>query len=319
MSNRPRGTPGHSSHAAIDDETGVGSLDGNDAWLGRTGPNAVLPPVPERDGLEMSREKIWSDNGPAAKASRAVSVLQADPDLAPGLAGERRREARRRSAARLWDVAAGGRLDRGETAAAAAAESGFGLLVLDGALCRHVAQGKRTGAELVGPGDLIRPWERFEDWATAPVVCTWTVLRPARLAILDRSFAHRVAAFPEVAIGLNQRSLQRTARLAAMLSSLCQPRVEDRLTTLFGHLGDRFGRREPDRIHIPLPLTHRVIGELIAASRPTVSKALMALREEGVLRRENGGWSLCEVAVEPALSQPPASAASGTGDRPAGS
>lgn len=245
--------------------------------------------------MEMTTKEIWRDNESVEQVGRVVSVLQADPDLAPDLTGERRREAQRRSAARVWHVE-GGTLDHGQ-AASAAAETGFGLLVLDGVLCRHVAQGKRIGAELVGPGDLIRPWERFEDWSSLPVGCRWTVVKPARMAILDLPFSHRVAAFPEVAIGLNHRSLQRTARLATMLSSLCQPRVEDRLTTLFRHLADRFGRRRPDGIQIPLPLTHSLLAELIASSRPTVSKALMALREEGAIVRDDDGWSLPDRAA----------------------
>jgi hypothetical protein len=252
-----------------------------------------------------------SDNG----SRTAVSVLREDPDLAPNLLPELREEAHRLSAARVWHA-------RGpvlETEPREAAESGYGLLLLSGVLCRRIDQHGRTGAELVGPGDLVQPWSSFASWSSLPIECRWSVVMPAELAILDRPFAERVARFPEMAIILNQRSLQRSARLATMLSSLCQPRVEDRLIALFCHLADRFGRRRPGCIHVPLQLTHGLLGELVAARRPSVSKAVTDLREEGVLLRDDDGWLLCEVGDLPFLSDSIPSSADGSSDRPAGS
>ena len=40
---------------------------------------------------------------------------------------------------------------------------------------------------------------------------------------------------------------------------------------LFWHLADRFGQTGADGIHIPIPLTHRIISELIAVGRPSVT------------------------------------------------
>jgi hypothetical protein len=236
----------------------------------------------------MTLQKIWSESEAESPAVRVVSVLRADPDLAPGIAPDRRMEARRRSAARLWraDVP---QLEREE---ALDGETGYGLLVLSGVLCRRVFQEGGIGAELVGPGDLIRPWEQSADWPSAPGDCRWTVVKPADLAVLDRAFARRVAPFPEIAIGLNRRAVCRAARLAIMLGSLGQPRVEDRLTRLFEHLAERFGRMRAGTIHVPLPLTHELLAELVAARRPSVTKALAVLREDEVLVREGEGWLL---------------------------
>jgi CRP/FNR family cyclic AMP-dependent transcriptional regulator len=226
--------------------------------------------------------------GAAGGGPAVVSLLRADPDLAPGIHRDRRGEAQRRSAARLLR-AEGPRLE-GE--GSRAGESGYGLFVLSGALCRRIVLGGRTAAELVGPGDLIRPAEPFAGWTSWPVECSWEVVRPARLAVLDRAFAERVAAFPEIPLGLNRRSIRRSARMATMLSTLCQTRVEDRLMALFCHLADRFGRTRSDCIHVPLPLTHSLLAELVAARRPSVTKALATLREEGSLRRDEEGWLL---------------------------
>lgn len=234
--------------------------------------------------LQLTDDRI----GGRAPRPSAVSVLRADPDLAPGIPAARRPEAQRLSAARV--IAVGGpRLEREPTLAG---ESGYGLLVLSGALCRQIVDSGHPGAELVGPGDLIRPWEGFASWSSLSVGCRWTVVKPVHLAILDRAFAERIAPFPEIAIGLNRRSLQRTSRMATMLSALCRPRVEDRLTSLFGHLADRFGKTRRDCVYLPLPLTHGLLAELVAARRPSVTKALAGLREEGVLVRDGEGWVL---------------------------
>jgi len=104
-----------------------------------------------------------------------------------------------------------------------------------------------------------------------------------------------------------------------MLTGLSQPRVEDRLTTLFGHLADRFGRTRPDCVYLPLPLTHSLLAELVAARRPSVTKALVALREEGVLLRDGEGWRLQGTANWPYLSGADPVAETDSEGRPAGS
>ena len=44
---------------------------------------------------------------------------------------------------------------------------------------------------------------------------------------------------------------------------------------------------------IPLALTHRILGQLVGARRPTVSTALAELAERGELsRRADGAWLL---------------------------
>src|SRR3712207_6988597 len=59
------------------------------------------------------------------------------------------------------------------------------------------------------------------------------------------------------------------------------------------HLGERWGRMSPAGVVVPLSLTHEAIGRLAGAERPTVSLALTALADAGVvLRREDGAFVL---------------------------
>ena len=46
---------------------------------------------------------------------------------------------------------------------------------------------------------------------------------------------------------------------------------------LLWHLAARWGRVEPAGIRVSLPLTHRLLGQLVAAERPSISHALARL------------------------------------------
>src|SRR4051794_13389269 len=61
----------------------------------------------------------------------------------------------------------------------------LGFLVLKGLLLYEVIAGGRATAELLGPGDLIRPWSR-ELVGTLSSQAKWTVLEQVLLADLRR-------------------------------------------------------------------------------------------------------------------------------------
>jgi CRP/FNR family transcriptional regulator, cyclic AMP receptor protein len=218
-----------------------------------------------------------------------VAVLQLDPDLGHGIPPERLEAAQRASHAETLEVRQG---EWDPDADAAAAEDGYGLLVLSGLFCRRVVQGQRYGAELLGPGDLLRPWDRIDEWSSIPVDSTWLVIEDARLAVLDRDFAARCASFPEIGVELIRRGLMRSRYLAMLFAIVAERRIETRLTMLFWHLADRFGRMGGEWVDIPVPLTHRILSELVAARRPSVSTALTKLQDQGILRRTAEGWQL---------------------------
>jgi CRP/FNR family transcriptional regulator, cyclic AMP receptor protein len=218
-----------------------------------------------------------------------VCVLELDPDLGEGIPPEQRERARRACRAETLEVRQG---EWDPEAAGARAEDGYGLLVLSGVFCRRVVQGQRYGAELLGPGDLLRPWDRIDAWSSIPLSSAWLAIEDARLAVLDRDFAVRCAEFPEVSVALIRRGLMRSRYLAMLFAIVAERRVETRLTMIFWHLADRFGRMRGEWVEIPVPLTHRILSELVAARRPSVSTALTKLQEQGVLQRTETGWQL---------------------------
>lgn len=221
-------------------------------------------------------------------AVTAVSLLRLDPELAAEVPADKRDLASRSAVARTIEVQPGD----WEAAEDAQGEGGFGLLVVSGIFCRRVVQGQRYGAELLGPGDLLRPWDRIGGWSSIPSDTDWLVLEEAQLAVLDADFIRRCAPFPQVAVSIIRRGLLRSRYLAILIAIVSQRRVETRLTMLFWHLADRFGRVRGEGVDVPIPLTHRILAELVAARRPSVSTAISSLQDQGVVQRTEDGWRL---------------------------
>src|ERR671911_337509 len=136
-----------------------------------------------------------------------ISLLKADPDLGALLAEQRRSEAERRllvSTHRLavgpWDV----------TRLSGASADHIGLLVLDGVVARELVVADHVSAELLGPGDLVRPWQASTATGLLPVQAVWSVLSTVTLAVLDRRFAPEAARYPEITAALFDRLGERS-------------------------------------------------------------------------------------------------------------
>jgi CRP/FNR family transcriptional regulator, cyclic AMP receptor protein len=215
-------------------------------------------------------------------------VLDEDSDLAELVPRPQLQTARQASLASVVDLPSGwwdARVD------AHRAREGYGLLVLDGVLVRRVGFGGRFGAELLGDGDLLRPWE-YDGDETIGFETTWRVLSNCRLAVLDFVWTERMARYTRLGPALAGRALARSRRLAAMMAIAQQPRLDERLWMLFWELADRHGRVHPDGVYLDLPLTHEVLSHLVAARRPSVSGALTKLAAQGRLRRDGRRWVL---------------------------
>jgi len=225
----------------------------------------------------------------AGGAATLVRVLEVDPDLGGSLDGERL-EAATAAARALVE-----RLDKGPWEPAETSPAigeGFGLLVLSGFLVRRVGRDDRHGAELLGAGDLLRPWQTLSPTASRPFEQSWQAIAPVEVAVLDPGFAGRVAPFPEIAARLIDRAMLRSRHLALELAIVGQRRIERRIEMLFWQLADRWGVRTPDGVRVEVPLTHALLAELVAARRPSVSTALGRLAEAGTVTRSGDAWLL---------------------------
>jgi CRP/FNR family cyclic AMP-dependent transcriptional regulator len=220
-----------------------------------------------------------------------ISLLDVDPDLGEGITDpEEFAEARKVGITRSL------RLSAGEWDATKAIEQDThhrGFLVADGLLSRHVEVMGRGCVELVGHGDIVRPWSWDDVGSHVPAEVAWTVLEPTKLAVLDHRLMMRVAPWPSIGVEMFSRGLRRAHHLAVALAITNHQRVDDRLRLTLWHLAERWGRVHPEGVVVPLPLGHQRLADIVGANRSTVTSALGDLAKEGVLsRRDSGEWVL---------------------------
>jgi CRP/FNR family transcriptional regulator, cyclic AMP receptor protein len=213
-------------------------------------------------------------------------VLDEDPDLAESVPAEAREQALDGCVAVVTQVEPG----PWRPPEAVAADA-IGFLVLSGLLIRQLEIGDRLSVELLGDGDVLRPWEAASDLADSPRV-SWRVLAPARLAMLDGEFTRQLAAYPELLTALFERSARRSGYLATNMGIASHTRVDVRLHMLLWQLAGRWGRVTPEGVVVPIRLTHAVLADLVAARRPTVTSALSELTSRGVIEPLAVGWRL---------------------------
>jgi CRP/FNR family transcriptional regulator, cyclic AMP receptor protein len=215
-------------------------------------------------------------------------VLREVPELAECVPKGRREKAISECVAPELQLAPGS----WEVERSVAPEGTIGLLVLSGLMIRRVGIDGRTGAELLGEGDLLRPWQLELDASTLPLKTSWSVVEPTRLAVLDESFMAKAARYPELVGGLLALAIERSRNFAVQLAIIHQARVDIRLRMLLWHLASRWGRVRRDGTVLPLRLTHVLLADLVAARRPTVTSALSRLSKLGLVRFDGEVWVL---------------------------
>src|SRR3954452_22058008 len=223
-------------------------------------------------------------------ARRTLPLLDLDPDLGQLLGEDRRAAAHAQLQVEVHRLAAGPwNVERLRSTN----PENVGLLVLEGVLSREVVVSDTVSTELLGPGDVVRPWAIQEAQPLLQLHVRWNALVEARVAVLDRRFGARLTQWPEVNSVLIDRLNDRAQRLATTQAISPLKRVARRLLALFWHLAERWGRVTSEGIVVPLTLSHRMLGQLVGARRPTISTAISELaKRDELVRRDDGTWLL---------------------------
>jgi CRP/FNR family transcriptional regulator, cyclic AMP receptor protein len=217
-----------------------------------------------------------------------VSLVEEDPDLLKGFDQSTAEAIRRATDVRVMELESGpwrgGKHPPTPT---------YGLFVLDGVVSRGVVIQGRRSAELLGPGDILRPAASDDVDFSIEFDVAWEMLEPTRLALLDRDFAAAVAPWPEFTAAVMDRIMRRAHALAFHLAVSHLKLVETRLLVILWYYADRWGRVTPGGVLLPVRMTHSLLARVVGARRPSVSTALGRLQERGFLERtENGQWLL---------------------------
>lgn len=227
---------------------------------------------------------------PAFIGVERVCILDVEPELGRGLDPAELAEHRRATGALIWALPRG-RFSCGPDTFDL--RGGLGLLIVDGLIVRHLTIGGMEAVELIGPGDVLRPWVEIEGELARHTCEHWTVTRRTRFAILDRAFALAVSPWPEIAANISDRVAMRVGWMALTAAIHGIRRVDRRLLTILWSYADRWGRVTPDGVVLELQLTHRLLAGLIGARRPSVTTALRSLERSGELcHSRERGWLL---------------------------
>jgi CRP/FNR family transcriptional regulator, cyclic AMP receptor protein len=218
-----------------------------------------------------------------------IRVLDADPDLGAALPPEVFAVAARHALAEVKEIPPGAWVP---SSCYEAGHPLVGVLIIDGLLTRDMQFAGRMSSELMGAGDLLRPWDQDASFDPIPLDVTWQVLEKAHIAILDRHFAAVIGKWPVLVDAVTGRAVKRSRALAFQLAISQVTRVDERLLVLMWHLAERWGRVGPDGVRVPLRLTHEALGRLVGARRPSVTTALTGLAKRGCVERTPTGWLL---------------------------
>jgi hypothetical protein len=219
-----------------------------------------------------------------------IALVDADPDLADVVPKAEMARARREAIARVKTLPIG---PWNATEAFEADAHHQGFLIVEGLLSRTVDVLGRRCVELIGHGDVMRPWAWDPEGSHVSAEVGWIVLDPACLAVLDHGLVQRVAPYPQLGVELFSRGTRRAHHLAVALAISHHQRVDDRLMLTLWHLAERWGRVAPEGIVLPLPLSHQRLADLVGAHRPSVTTAMGELARNGAIsRRASGEWVL---------------------------
>ena len=211
-----------------------------------------------------------------------IQLLREDPDLGENMPPQARQQATELIRARVFRVPKGSwdppEIDHGT----------IGLLLLDGLMVRTLQLGRVSSSEVVGPSDIIRPWETEMIPSLVPALSSWRVLEPVEIALLDGRVTALVGRWPELSAAVAGRFLRRARSLAYLMAAQHFVRVEDRLLATLWHLASMWGKVTPRGTLVPFRLTHEMLAGIIGAQRPTTTSSIRSLTEQGRIARDNG-------------------------------
>lgn len=223
----------------------------------------------------------------ATSTNGRVSLVEEDPDLLRGLDPSTAEEIRRVAGVNVVEF------DAGPWRGKPLPTPTFGFFILDGVISRGVVIQGRRSAELLGPGDVLRPTASDEIDSSVRFDVSWEILEPTRVALLDREFATAVSEYPDFVATVMDRIMRRAHALGFHLAVSHLKLVEMRLLVILWYYADRWGRVTPEGVLLPLRMTHGLLARVVGARRPSVSTALGRLQERRLVdRTDNGHWLL---------------------------
>ena len=144
--------------------------------------------------------------------------------------------------------------------------------------------GRENLLSILGPGDMFGELSLFDP---GPRTATATAVVDSRLlALANDQVIGWVTAHPQVSLQLLGRLAQRLRKANDVLSDLVFADAPGRVAKAIIELGERFGTKKDDGLHVNHELTQEELAQLVGASRETVNKALADFASRGWVKLE---------------------------------
>lgn len=110
-------------------------------------------------------------------------------------------------------------------------------------------------------------------------------LENVKVCMLTKTqFRQLLAAYPDIAVKVIEELGGRMAKLENTMQSLGIRSIDSRISSLLMDFSEKYGRTVPEGILIRLPLSREGIANYLGIARETVSRKLMQLENDGIIR-----------------------------------
>lgn len=151
-------------------------------------------------------------------------------------------------------------------------------------IVKWAPNGRELILEIFGPGD---PFGAVAAYEGRPFPASAIALEPTTvLSISRRDFFRLIEEHPEFVRGLLLGLTRRLIELTQKLAQLTSGGVEYRIAAFFLKLADRMGRKEKDRIIIPLALSRQDIADMVGTTIETAIRIMSRWGRDGIVRTE---------------------------------
>ncbi len=155
--------------------------------------------------------------------------------------------------------------------------------------------GQEAVLDLLGPGDIFGELALLGD--DEPRNEFAQAIEDSYICMIDRSLFERLLITkPHLNLKITKFMGLRLKTIENKIQNLLFNDAEGRVFSLLQQMAHDFGEPHPEGVLINIRLTNREIGNLVKASRQTVSECIGKLRKSGKIRALNNRWLL--------LSQP---------------
>jgi len=173
--------------------------------------------------------------------------------------------------------------------------------------------GSRVVVALIGPGDLAGFTDYVESNGRRAQAFEAEALTRASVALFTRDYVMKALQklSPLRLVALFERFNTSWSSLACSYAQFLGMSFRDRLQTVFANLAARFAVRDARGMLLTVELSHDDLAEMIASSRPMVSRLIAEMLDQGIIARQGKHYILLN---NPAASGSGNSAAIGTGN-----